>query len=168
MKKFAKFEKTMDKIDLDIISILQKDGRIPFTEIAKRLNISEGTVRNRMSRLQQQEILQVLGMVDPYNLGFDAPAMIGVSVEPQKLESAAELIAEFEEVSYLVMVSGEVDLMVEVMCRDREALAQFLNQKLRQVPGILRTQTFFILSTYKMAYGARPSISSKFSIEPAK
>jgi Lrp/AsnC family transcriptional regulator for asnA, asnC and gidA len=158
----------MDKIDHKIITILQKDGRTPFTEIAKRLNISEGTVRNRVSRLQEQEIIQVVGMVDPYNLGFDAPAMIGVSVEPQKLESAAELIADFEEVSYLVMVSGEFDLIVEVMCRNREALANFLNQKLRRVPGILRTETFFILSTYKMAYGARPNLSSKLSNEPAR
>jgi len=111
-------------------------------------------------RLQEQEILQVIGMVDPYNLGFDAPAMIGISVEPPKLESAAEIIASFEEVSYLVMVSGEFDLIVEVMCRNRESLAKFLNQKLRQVPGVTRTQTYLILRTFKMAYGARPNISS--------
>lgn len=148
----------MDKIDLELIAILQKDGRVPFTEIAKRLNISEGTVRNRLARLQEQEILQVVGLVDPYNLGFDAPAMIGVSVAPPKLESAAEKIAAFEEVSYLIMVSGEVDLIVEVMCRDRESLARFLNEKLRQVPGITRTQTYLILRTYKMAYGARPTL----------
>jgi len=150
----------MDKIDLELIAILQKDGRTPFTEIAKQLNISEGTVRNRLVRLQEQEILQVIGMVDPYNLGFDAPAMIGISVEPPKLESAAEIIASFEEVSYLVMVSGEFDLIVEVMCRNRESLAKFLNQKLRQVPGVTRTQTYLILRTFKMAYGARPNISS--------
>ena len=99
-------------------------------------------------------------MVDPYNLGFDAPAMIGVSVDPPKLESAAEIIAALEEVSYLVMVSGEFDLIVEVMCQDRESLAQFLNQKLRQVPGITRTQTYLILRTFKMAYGANPNVSS--------
>lgn len=153
----------MDKIDLDLIAILQKDGRTPFTEIAKRLNISEGTVRNRLSRLQEQKVLQVVGMVDPYTLGFDAPAMIGVSVDPPKLERAAELIATFPEVSYLVMVSGEFDMMIEVMCKDRESLATFLNQKLRQVPGITRTQTYLILRTYKMAYGAQPSINISFS-----
>ena len=147
----------MDKLDFELISILQKDGRTPFTEIAKQLNVSEGTVRNRLARLQEQDILQVVGMVDPYQLGFDAPAMIGVSVDPPKLESAAKMIATFEEVSYLVMVSGEVDLIVEVMCKDREALAEFLNQKIRQVPGITRTQTYFILRTFKMSYGARPT-----------
>ena len=149
----------MDNIDLELISILQKDGRTPFTEIAKRLGISEGTVRNRLTRLQEQGIIQIIGMVDPYHLGFDAPAMIGVSIDPPQLEKAAEAIALFEEVSYLVMVSGEFDLIVEVMCQDREALAVFLNQKLRQVPGITRTQSYLILRTFKMASGARPTIS---------
>lgn len=150
----------MDNIDLELIAILQKDGRTPFTEIAKKLNISEGTVRNRLARLQEKGVLQVIGMVDPYTLGFDAPAMIGVSVDPPELEKAAEVIAKFEEVSYLIMVSGEFDLIVEVMCKDRESLASFLNQKLRQVPGITRTQTYLILRTFKMAYGARPTFSS--------
>ena len=149
----------MDNIDHELISILQKDGRTPFTEIAKRLGISEGTVRNRLTRLQEQKILQVIGMVDPYTLGFDAPAMIGISVDPPQLESAAEVIATFPEVSYLVMVSGEFDMIVEVMCQDREALAEFLNQKLRQVPGLVRTQTYLILRTYKMAFGAKPSVN---------
>jgi Lrp/AsnC family transcriptional regulator for asnA, asnC and gidA len=150
----------MDNIDHKLIAILQKDGRTPFTEIAKQLDISEGTVRNRLARLQEKGIIQVIGMVDPYTLGFDAPAMIGVSVDPPELEKAAAVIAEFEEVSYLIMVSGEFDLIVEVMCQDRESLAKFLNQKLRLVPGITRTQTYLILRTFKMAYGARPTISS--------
>lgn len=149
----------MDNIDLELIAILQKDGRMPFTEIARKLDISEGTVRNRLARLQEQKVIQVVGMVDPYNLGFDAPAMIGVSVDPPQLESAAKVIATFPEVSYLVMVSGEFDMIVEVMCKDREALATFLNQKLRQVPGLTRTQSYLILRTFKMAYGAQPNIS---------
>lgn len=148
--------KELDVLDHEIIGYLQRDGRIPFTDIAKSLDISEGTVRNRVARLQEMGVIQFVGLVDPYLLGFDAPAMIGVSVDPPKLESAAEIIAAFPEVSYLVMVSGEFDMIVEVMCEDRESLAKFLNQKLRQVPGITRTQTYLILRTFKMAYGARP------------
>ena len=148
---------SMDEIDLKLLSILQRDGRTPYTEMAKELDISEGTVRNRVTRLQEQNIVQVVGLVDPYQLGFDAPAMIGVSVEPSKLESAIKQIADFPEVSYLIMVSGEFDLIVEVMCRNRDSLAFFLNQRLRQVPGITRSQTNLILHTFKMAYGARPN-----------
>jgi Lrp/AsnC family transcriptional regulator for asnA, asnC and gidA len=150
----------VDSIDYKILLILQKDGRTSFTDIAKELDISEGTVRNRLARLLENDIVQIVGLIAPSQLGFDAPAMINVSVEPTKLESAAAEIATMPEVSYLVMVSGECDLIVEVMCRNREALAAFLNQRLRLVPGVTRTQTSLILRTFKMAYGARPSTSN--------
>ena len=106
----------MDQIDLDIISYLQSDGRTPFTDIAKALDVSEGTVRNRVARLIQVRVLQMVGMVDPYRLGFDAPAVISVSVQPPLLEKVAHTISKFPEVSYLIMVSGEFDLLVEVLC----------------------------------------------------
>lgn len=150
----------MDQIDLEIISCLQSDGRIPFTDIAKALKISEGTVRNRVARLVDARVLQIVGMVDPYKLGFDAPAVISISVQPPLLEKVANTIAKFSEVSYLIMVSGEFDLLVEVLCRDRDHLATFLNEKILRVPGITQTQTSMILHTYKMAYGALPSIDT--------
>jgi Lrp/AsnC family transcriptional regulator for asnA, asnC and gidA len=148
----------MDQIDLDIISFLQSDGRTPFTDIAKALDISEGTVRNRVARLLQERVLQIIGMVDPYRLGFDAPAVISVSVQPPLLETVANTISKFPEVSYLIMVSGEFDLLVEVLCKDRDHLATFLNEKMLRVPGITNTQTSMILHTFKMAYGALPNI----------
>jgi Lrp/AsnC family transcriptional regulator for asnA, asnC and gidA len=151
----------MDQIDLDIISILQSDGRTPFTDIAKRLEISEGTVRNRVARLLEDRVLQIVGMVDPYRLGFDAPAIISVSVQPPLLETVAKTIAKFPEVSYLIMVSGEFDLLVEVLCKDRDHLATFLNEKLLRVTGITNTKTSMILYTYKMAYGALPNIGGE-------
>ncbi len=148
----------MDAIDLKIIEMLKLDGRTPYTEIAKAVDVSEATVRYRVARLVGQKIIQVTALVDPYQLGYDAPAMIGVSVEPTMLEKAAIEIASFPEVSYLIMVSGEFDLMVEVMCQNRMELTEFLNQKLRCVAGVTRTQSSLILQTYKMAYGAQPSI----------
>ncbi len=149
---------TLDHIDHEIIRMLQHDGRTPFTEIAKALGISEGTVRNRVARLTENQTIQVVALIDPYRLGFDAAALIGVSVEPPLIEAAAEQIARFPEVSYLVLVSGMFDLIVEALCRDREHLANFLSQSLHQVPGVKSTQTFVILRTYKMAYGARPTL----------
>ena len=146
----------MDNTDLAILSILSKDARRSFTDIANVLDVSEGTVRNRVSRLLEKRTIQLVGLIDPNQLGYDAPAMIGVTVQSNLLEKAATEIAQFPEVSYLVMSSGEYDLMVEVLCRDREHLADFLNQKLRQVEGILQTKTFMILRTFKMAYSADP------------
>ena len=147
----------MDKTDLAILSFLQKDARRSFTDIANELGISEGTVRNRVSRLVENKAIQFVGLIDPNQLGFEAPAMIGVTVQSNLLEEAAAEIAQFPEVSYLVMTSGEYDLIVEVLCRDREHLANFLNKDLRQIEGILQTKTFMILRTFKMAYSADPT-----------
>jgi Lrp/AsnC family transcriptional regulator for asnA, asnC and gidA len=151
----------MDDIDLAILSLLQRDGRKPYTEIASALGISEGTVRNRVYRLLEDQVIQIVGQVDPYHLGFDAPAIMGVSVNPLQLESAAQQISAFPEVSYLLMVSGSYDLIVEAMCRDREHLANFLNQKLRQVPGVQSVHSFLILRTLKADYEIRPSTNLK-------
>lgn len=151
----------MDKLDLSIIEKLQQDGRRRFTDIANELNISEGTVRNRVARLLESQALQIIGAVDPHKIGYDAPAWIGVTVQPPHLEQAAADIAMLPEVSYLIMVSGEYDLIVEVFCRNREHLALFLRDHLQNVVGVQRTQTFFILHTYKMAHGARPVLDGK-------
>lgn len=147
----------MDDLDLAILSLLQRDGRRPFTEIAQTLGVSEGTVRNRVYRLLDEQIIQIVGQVDPEHLGFDAPAIMGVSVQPSEVEAAAEKIAAFGEVSYLLLVSGEYDLIVEAMCEDREHLSQFLNQKLRKVPGVQSVNTFLILKTIKADYEIRRS-----------
>ncbi len=146
----------MDKVDLSILSLLQNDARRSFTDIAGELDVSEGTVRNRVARLLEKRTIQLVGLIDPNQLGYEAPAMIGVTVQSNLLEQAATEIAQFPEVSYLVMTSGEYDLLVEVLCRNRQHLADFLNQELRQVEGVQRTQTFMILRTFKMAYSADP------------
>ena len=147
----------MDQLDKTILLSLQKDARKRFTEVAQGLEISEGTVRNRVNRLLDEKTVQFVGLIDPEKMGYNAPAMIGVTVQSNLLESAAREIARFPEVSYLVMISGEYDLMVEVLCKDREDFASFLNDKLRQVEGVSQTQSFMILRTFKMAHGAEPS-----------
>lgn len=142
----------MDQIDRAIIAYLQYDGRMPFTAIAKKVGVSEATVRNRVARLRREGILQVVGVVDPHLLGLRATAIVGVVIQPAHLEAAARRIATFEEVSYLVMTSGTFDLLVEVLCEDTDHLAHFLSDKLLQVEGVQRTETFYILRTYKMSY----------------
>jgi Lrp/AsnC family transcriptional regulator for asnA, asnC and gidA len=146
----------MDDLDLSILASLQIDGRRPFTDIAQELGVSEGTVRNRVSKLIDNKVLHIVGLVDPGSLGFNAPAMIGVSVNEADIEQIASEISAHPEVSYLVMVSGEFDLIVEVLCKNREHLANFINYKLRKVRGVERTQTFMTLRTFKMAYSAPP------------
>lgn len=142
----------MDEIDRSIIGYLQYDGRMPFTEISSKLGISEGTVRNRVKRLTESGILQIVAIVEPQHLGWTSAGMIGVRVQPGQVDAVAHQIALYPEVSYLFMASGEFDLFVEVYCTDREHFVSFLSQKLQQVPGVLHTQTFMILKLYKLSY----------------
>ena len=142
----------MDEIDRAIVACLQYDGRMSFTDIAAELGISEGTVRRRVKRLVESGILQIVAVVEPQLLGWDAAGMIGVIVRAGQIDAVARQIAQFPEVSYLFMASGEFDLFVEVFCRDREHFVSFLNQELQQVPGVERTQTFMILKMYKLSY----------------
>lgn len=145
----------MDRLDYEILALLQQDGRRSFTEIGKVVGFSEGTIRKRVTRLVDDGIIRIIGLVDPHLVGFDAPAIIQVSVMPPLLEEAAKSIAQFPEVSYLLMVSGEFDLIVEVRCQNREHLASFIRDQLQRVPGVQRTVSSLVLHTYKLA---EPSI----------
>jgi Lrp/AsnC family transcriptional regulator for asnA, asnC and gidA len=142
----------LDEIDRAIVAHLQYDGRKPFTEIAAALDLSEGTVRRRVKQLTDEGILQIVAIVEPQFLEWNAAGMIGVSVQPGQVEAAAERIAQFPEVTYLFMSSGGFDLFVEVYCRDRAHFVSFLSETLQKVPGVLRTETFMILKMYKLSY----------------
>lgn len=140
----------MDKLDYSILSQLQSDGRRPFTEIAKSLGVTEGTIRKRAARLIENDVIRIIGLVDPLKVGFEAPAIIQLNVSPPYLEEAAKEIEAFPEVSYLLLLSGEFDLMVEVRCRDRKHLALFIRNKLQKVTGVQRTVSAMVLHTYKL------------------
>ena len=140
----------MDKLDYLILSHLQEDGRRKFTDIAKSLGVTEGTVRKRAARLIEDDVIRIIGLVEPHKVSFDAPAIIHVTVTPPHLDEAAQAIKAFSEVSYLLMVSGEYDLLVEVRCRNRVHLASFLRDKLQNVIGVQRTVSALVLHTYKL------------------
>jgi len=144
--------KELDNTDRAIIEHLQYDGRMPYTDIASKVGISEGSVRHRVKRLMENNVLQIVGVVDPGLLDWNAAGMIGVNIRPGHIEEAAAEIARFSEVSYLFMASGGFDLLIEVYCRDREHFVAFLSQNLQQVPGVVRTETFMILKMYKLSY----------------
>jgi len=142
----------LDDTDINIIQLLQYDGRLPFTKIAAELGITEGTVRRRAKRLTESGVLQVSAVVDPQHLGLNAAGMIGITVQTGHVDAVAEQLVQFPEISYLFMASGEFDLFAEIMCRDTEHFVSFLNQTLQQVSGVERTQTFMILKMYKLSY----------------
>ena len=150
----------MDKLDNAIMSFLQKNGRIPYTEISQNLDVSEGTVRNRINRLLNEGVLRIVGIADPVKMGYALAAMIAINVHGAKGEEVATHIATLPEVSDVLMISGEFDLMVQIYCRDSEHLSVFINSALRTIPGVSQTQTFIIMKTYKADINLRPLFGS--------
>jgi Lrp/AsnC family transcriptional regulator for asnA, asnC and gidA len=142
----------LDDIDREIISFLQYDGRMPFTKIAQELGISEGTIRRRVQQLNANGVLQIVAIVKPHVMGWNEAAIIGISVKANMISSIADEIAKLPEVAYLFQAAGEFDLVAEVFCRDREHFVSFLNNKLQQIPGVERTQSFMILKLHKLSY----------------
>jgi len=139
-------------LDKRIIEHLQRDGRRPYTSIAAELGISEAAVRARANRLIEQGHIKIVGVTDPLELGFGQMALIGVHCHADKARSAAEEIASFAEVHYLVITTGRFDMVVEVVCEDNEALLRFLTEKLGRVDGVHDSETFVYLRLMKQAF----------------
>ena len=142
----------MDDLDKLILQTLQEDGRAPFTHIAKLAGVSETTIRTRYRNLVEEGIIRSVGIVDPYALGFQAPAIVGMTVEPGMSDQVAREIGGLPEVSYLVMTLGRFDLVVEVFCRDLPHFTSLLTQQIQSIPGIRSTETLMIARSYKLSY----------------
>jgi Lrp/AsnC family transcriptional regulator for asnA, asnC and gidA len=142
----------LDDTDRAIVSRLQYNGRMPYTDIAAELGMSEGSVRRRVKRMIDAGGLQIVGVIEPHLLDWTAAAMIGVTVRSGQVDAVADLIRDFPEVSYLFMASGRFDLFVEVFCRDRDHLVSFLTKQLQLIPGVDQTETFMMLKMYKLSY----------------
>ena len=156
----------LDETDRAIVSYLQYDGRMPYTKIAAELGLTEGGIRRRVKKLINQGSLQIVGIVEPHDMGLEEASMIAVTVEGRPIDDVAEEIAELPEVTYLFQAAGEFDLFIEVFCRDREHFVNFLNKKLQRIPGVRSTQSYLILQRYKLSYrwGDAPPIKKRESL----
>ena len=96
----------MDELDSKIIQILQEDGRASNAGIARKVGVSEGTVRRRLKRLIQEEYIQVLALPDPAKMGFASQALIGVQVEPDKVDQVADGLSDLDEITWVAITTG--------------------------------------------------------------
>lgn len=141
----------LDELDFQVLSCLQKDGRMSFTEMAELLKVSVGTVRTRVNKLIEDGTVNIIGRINPDKVGFRSYAHIAVFVRPATLkEKVANTIATFKEVSFLAMTSGDYDLEVDVMCRDNDHLVEFVN-KISEIEGVNQTKTTIYFKVYKYA-----------------
>jgi Lrp/AsnC family transcriptional regulator for asnA, asnC and gidA len=142
----------LDDLDKAIIKCLQLDGRRPYAQIGRELQVPEATVRQRAERLIGRGIVQIVGVTDPLAMGFQQPAFIGLKVDPGRLEAIAEAIAELDEVTYLVVTAGRYDLICEVVCADNEHLLRVLTERFSRIDGIRSTETLVELRFVKESY----------------
>ena len=141
----------LDEIDKRIIEQLQQDGRRPYTQIGPAVGLSEAAVRQRVQRLTESGVIQIVGVTDPRMIGFGRQAMIGLSVEGDT-RKVADAVASLDEVVYVVLTAGSLDLLVEVVVEDDEQLLELLNNKIRSIEGVRDTETFMYLRIHKETY----------------
>ena len=149
----------MDDLDLLILNALQEDGRTPFTQIAKKVGVAESTIRSRYASLVERGIVQTIAVIDPFSVGYNSPALIGISTESGAINSVAQTLEQMPEVSYLVLTLGGYDLMVEVFCRDREHLTDLITNQIQPIPGVRVTETLVIGKIFKLSFFWQPEIN---------
>ncbi|OIV35455.1 AsnC family transcriptional regulator [Mangrovactinospora gilvigrisea] len=146
----------LDAVSKAIIEQLQEDGRRPYAAIGKAVGLSEAAVRQRVQRLQEQGVMQIVAVTDPLTVGFHRQAMVGIRVEGD-IEPVADELAAIDEVDYVVVTAGSFDLLVEVVVEDDEHLLDLINQRIRSLPAVRSTESFVYLKLRKQTYtwGAR-------------
>ena len=141
----------LDAISKAIIEQLQADGRRAYATIGKAVGLSEAAVRQRVQRLVETGVVQIVAVTDPMQMGFSRQAMIGIRCEGN-LEQLADTLADLPEVDYVVITAGGFDLLVEVVCEDDAHLLGILNDKIRALAGVHGTETFVYLKLRKQLY----------------
>lgn len=138
----------LDEISQAIIAELQRDGRRPYAAIGKAVGLSETAVRQRVQRLVETGVVQIVAVTDPRRVGLTRQAMIGIRAEGD-LQRVADALAAMPEVVYVVITAGAFDILTEVLCEDDEQLLGILNDQIRTLPGVVGTETFVYLKVRK-------------------
>ena len=139
--------------DRKIIQILQGNGRASNARIARDVDVSDGTVRRRLKTLVQQGSIKIIALPDPEVLGYDTEALVGIQVDPDKIDEVAVLLVELKESSWVSVTTGSFDIFCWVTLPSSEELGNFLKAVVGTIPGVRRTETFVSLSVRKRNYG---------------
>lgn len=141
----------LDAVSKAIIEQLQVDGRRSYAEIGKAVGLSEAAVRQRVQKLTDSGVMQVVAVTDPMQLGFYRQAMIGIRATGDT-RVLADALAALREVDYVVLTAGSFDVLAEVVCENDDELIALLNSRIRALPGVLSTETFVYLKLHKQLY----------------
>ena len=143
----------LDDLDGQIINLLQIDGRASNIELARKIGVSEGTVRRRFRNLVKEEVIRVIAIPDPSKLGRETSALIGLKVDPALVDSVASELAKMEEVQYSAVTTGAYDVFCRVALSSPLELSDFLRNRIGDINGVRRSETFVNLSIKKNSGG---------------
>jgi len=141
----------LDDANKAIVEELQKDGRRTYGAIAEAVGLSEAAVRQRVQKMRDAGIMQIVAVTDPLQVGFRSQAMVGIRTDGDS-RMVAKRLADVENIDYVVMCTGSFDILVELVCEDEDALLELLNGVVRRIPGVRETETFMYLKLTKQTY----------------
>ena len=143
----------MDELDGKIIGLLERDGRASNARIARDVGVSEGTVRRRLKRLINEQIINVIALPDPRKLGYNSEALIGVQVDPDKIDTVAAKMSNLEHTRWVTATTGTYDVFAWAILENAESLGRFLRDEVGAIEGVRRTETFVALQVMKREFG---------------
>ncbi|MGA8682519.1 MAG: Lrp/AsnC family transcriptional regulator [Acidimicrobiales bacterium] len=141
----------LDDVSKHLVEQLQRDGRRSYADLAKSVGLSEAAVRQRVRRLLDDGVMQIVAVTDPATVGFSRQAMVGIKAEGDLREIARRLSA-LPELEYVVLCAGSFDILVELVCEDDEHLLDLIDESIRSVEGVKETETFIYLRLVKQTY----------------
>jgi Lrp/AsnC family transcriptional regulator for asnA, asnC and gidA len=140
----------LDELDITIMKHLEEDGRKSYSDIAEDLGVAVSTVSARVGKLIERNVLVINAVLNPHVVGFEAPAILSMSIDPGLYDQVVDVILEFPEVNFASMTSGEHNLIVDVFCRDANHLSELLTQRLYKVNGVQDIKVTFQLQRLKL------------------
>ena len=141
----------LDAVNKAIVCELQEDGRRTYGSIAEAVGLSEAAVRQRVQKMRDAGIVQIVAVTDPLQVGFRSQAMVGIRVDGD-VRVVAERLAAVGDIDYVVMCAGSFDILVELVCEDEDGVLELLNGVIRRIPGVRDTETFLYLKLVKQTY----------------
>lgn len=148
-----KQSKPLDRVDCEIINLLQKDGRISNIDIAKKINVSEGTVRSRLNRLIKNEIIQIVAVSNPIKLGFTIVGHLRISVEPSAMESVSNQLKAIDKLWFIVATTGgNTGIDAEFIAKDLDEFNEHILNRIYGIQGVTKVETTLTIDFLKRRY----------------
>jgi len=142
----------LDRVEREIIRLLQLDGRMSFVDMADRIGVTEGTIRRKFYRLIKDSVVRIVGVADPFEIGFSTAAVIGINVEPGLVEQVARQAAGLERIHNVALTTGNYDVILQGYFVSNEELSRFILEKLAPIQGVREINTSLILRIDKTSF----------------